>query len=141
MTQAPHSWPPGNPVLLFDGVCNLCNSFVRFLLKQDRKEILFYAWLQSDAGRRLAESHGIDPSRENSVVLLSNNMTWTKSDAVLEVCRLLGGGWKFFLVFRILPKSLRDALYNTVARYRYRWFGKKNECQPVPEAYRSRFLR
>src|SRR5262245_14901139 len=103
--------PGGKATLLFDGVCNLCNAAVRFLLKQDRHGTLSYAWLQSETGQSLARRYGVDPARENSFVLIYNGQAYTRSDAVLQVGRLLGGAWKMLTGFRALPKRWRDAVY------------------------------
>ena len=101
--------------------------------------MIAYAWLQSETGKSLAATYGIDSIREDSFVLVSGNKALTRSDAVLEVFRLLGGAWKIITVLRIIPRAWRDALYDAIAKRRYRWFGKKDSCQLLPEEYLKRF--
>ena len=129
-----------NPVLLFDGVCNLCNSSVQTVIKADKKGFFMFASLQSDAARDLLRQSNLSESHLDSVVLYYNERFYTHSDAVLEAARLLGGGWSLLYIFRIVPRFIRDAVYNWIARNRYRWFGKKDQCMiPTPDL-KSRFL-
>ena len=134
-------------IVVFDGVCNLCNGAVRFILKRDKKEIFNFSWLQSETGRRLYAEYKLDPEEENSlavrqagIVLLHGEKVFTRSAAVLQIAKMLGGGWVLFYPFILIPKFIRDGLYNFVARNRYRWFGKKNDCVLPDPKYRSRFL-
>lgn len=135
----------GSPVLLYDGVCGMCNKGVQTVLKHDRKGTMRFAALQSDYGQASLERHpelkGLD-----SVVLIEKfgaageERAYAQSTAALRVLSYLGGIWKLFLVAYILPRSLRDALYNFVARNRYEVFGKHDACMlPSPET-RARFL-
>ena len=113
---------------------------MNFILKRDRKELFQFAWLQSVTGQELIKKYKWDAGNENSFVLIYNDKIYTKSTAALMVLKLLGGGWGLFYLFRMIPKKIRDAVYDFVARNRYRWFGKKNECVLPEERYRSRFL-
>lgn len=133
------------PVLLYDGVCGMCNKSVQSILKHDRKGAMRFAALQSDYGQAALDRHpelkGLD-----SVVLLEKfdatgeERAFAQSTAALRVLSYLGGIWKLFLIAYILPRSLRDALYNFVARNRYEVFGKHDACMlPSPET-RARFL-
>jgi predicted DCC family thiol-disulfide oxidoreductase YuxK len=127
-----------NPVLFFDGECNLCNSSVQFVIKRDRKKLFRFAALQSEAGRQALTRY---PGRvPDSFVLLYKDRFYVKSDAALLVCRLLGGGMSLLYGFMVVPRFIRNAVYDMVSRNRYRWFGKRNECMiPTPEL-KSRFL-
>ena len=133
--------PGGKSVLLFDGVCNLCNGFVQFVLKRDKKGQFLFASLQSQIGKQLMEKHQICIEELSSVVLISEEGSFTESDAVLWVVRAMGGFLSvFFSVAYILPKPFRDRLYRFIAKNRYRLFGIKESCMlPRPE-WRSRFL-
>ncbi len=129
-----------NPIILFDGVCNLCSGSVQFILRRDREGRFRFASLQSDAGRRLQAEHGLDPEALDSIVLIADGRTYKESDAALGIARRLGGPWKLLTVFRLVPRPLRDWAYRLIARNRYRWFGKTESCWlPTPEL-RGRFL-
>ena len=130
-----------HPVLLFDGVCNLCNGFVQFVIKRDSKARFRFAALQSNSAQALLEQAGY-ANREDldTVVLIENGKIYTHSDVALQVTGKLGGLWPLFSIFWVLPKFIRDAIYNWVARNRYRWFGKREACMiPTPEL-RERFI-
>ena len=128
------------PVLLFDGVCNLCNWSVRTIVRLDREGNVLFAPLQSDVGRELLSRVGMDPDYFDSVVLVDGEDHYTKSEAVLRVCRLLDGPVPLLYPLVYLPGGLRDGAYDLVGEYRYEVFGKQEEC-PVPEAeVRERFL-
>ncbi|MCB0704981.1 MAG: thiol-disulfide oxidoreductase DCC family protein [Saprospiraceae bacterium] len=130
-----------HPVLLFDGVCNLCNGFVQFVIKRDSKARFRFAALQSNSAQALLEQAGY-ANREDldTVVLIENGKIYTHSDVALRVTGKLGGLWPLFSIFWVLPKFIRDAIYNWVARNRYRWFGKREACMiPTPEL-RERFI-
>jgi predicted DCC family thiol-disulfide oxidoreductase YuxK len=132
--------PKGKSVLLFDGVCNLCNSSVQFVLKRDLRERFLFASLQSEAGQELMKAHGLDPASLNTVVLIDQDKAYTRSSAGLQVCKYLGFPWSLMGVFWIVPAALRNWVYNWIARNRYRWFGKQEYCMmPTPE-YKARFL-
>ena len=127
-------------MLLFDGVCNLCNASVQWVLKRDRKGIFKFAALQSKTGQRLLQQLGFSQENFDTVVLVDGEKVFTRSDAPLEIARRLGGFWSLFSIFRIIPRFIRDAVYDWIARNRYRWFGRKEECMlPRPE-WKSRFL-
>lgn len=119
-------------IILFDGVCNLCNGTVNFLIRRDRGDRFRFATLQSDTGRRLWAIHhdaGLPP---DSFVLIENDKTYDKSTAFLRIVQKLPGGWKLLSGALIIPRFLRDAAYSFVARNRYKWFGKKPSCM-LPE--------
>ncbi|OON69593.1 thiol-disulfide oxidoreductase DCC family protein [Hymenobacter sp. CRA2] len=132
---------PNSSVILFDGVCNLCHGLVQFVISRDPQGRFQFASLQSAAGQRLMPA-GInpDPNDPDSVVLIENGRAYTHSTAVLRILRHLGGGWPLLAAGLVLPRVLRDAAYRFVARNRYRWFGKQDECWlPTPEL-KARFL-
>ncbi len=129
-----------HPVILFDGVCNLCDSFVQFIIKRDKKGIFKFASLQSDVGQELLSESEINPNELSTVVMVYKNNYYTHSRVPLEVVKRFGGLWPLLYGFVIVPSSLRNAIYNWVARNRYKWFGKKDACMmPTPDI-RQRFL-
>lgn len=130
----------GHPILLFDGVCNLCNSFVQFVIQRDPEAIFRFAPLQSEIGRELSARAGLPLDELNTVVLYHNDRFYIHSDVALQVVRRLPGFWSVLYGLNVLPKSLRDSIYNWIARNRYRWFGKRESCMmPTPDLKR-RFL-
>ncbi len=129
-----------SPVLLFDGVCNLCNASVQWILTHDRRGVFRFAALQSENGQALLRQFGLDQEKFDSVVLVHNDRIFLRSDAPLEFVRHLGGAWPRLYGFKIIPRFLRDAIYNWIARNRYRWFGRREACMlPRPE-WKARFL-
>ena len=127
-------------IVLFDGVCNLCNGSVQFLLRRDRRRRFRFAALQSAAGRALLEQYGLSTQTLETIVVLEGGQARVRSDAALHLARRLPWPWPALAVFRILPRPLRDALYDFVARHRYRWFGRTESCMlPTPDVA-DRFL-
>ncbi len=132
--------PTDKPLLLFDGVCNLCNGAVQWVIRHDPAGKIHFAALQSNTGQQVLRQAGLSGEQLSSVVLYYQDRLYTRSDAALELLRLLGGFWSFFYLFRIIPRFVRDTIYEWIARNRYRWFGKREECMiPTPEL-KSRFL-
>ena len=128
------------PILFFDGVCNLCNSSVRFVIRYDRKQIMKFAPLQSDLGRSIGYELGLNTDQLQSIIYLKDGQYFQKSRAVIEVLTDMGGIWRLARLFLILPKSLADWFYDQMAMHRYQWFGKQNSCMvPSPEV-QERFL-
>jgi predicted DCC family thiol-disulfide oxidoreductase YuxK len=128
-------------ILLFDGVCNLCNSIVQFTIKKDRKGKFKFASLQSDAGQALLRKFGLPTDDFDSLVFINGNKYFLKSPAVLQVLKVLGGIWKLFYVFIIFPGPMRDFIYNIIAKTRYKIFGKRDTCMvPTPDI-KQRFLQ
>ena len=115
-------------ILLFDGVCNLCNSAVDIILKKGPESHFKLIPLQSDEGQQLLKEFDL-PLEINTVVLIHNNQVLSESEAVLEICRYLKAPWSWLAVFKILPKSCRNKLYHFVANNRYKWFGKQTSCR------------
>lgn len=129
-----------HPIVLFDGVCNLCSGSVQFILKRDQEGKFRFASLQSEAGRKLMLEHGLDPDALSSVVVIDEGRAYQESSAALRIARHLPGAWKLLRVFAAVPRPVRDVVYRLIARNRYRWFGKTEACWlPTPEL-RARFL-
>lgn len=120
--------PDDGPIVLFDGVCNLCNEFVQFLLPRDADEQFYFTSLQSEVGKRLLAEHGLPTDELESVVLIEGDEAYVKSGAVIRIAAKLGGVYRLLSPFRYLPRVLRDFAYDFVAERRYRWFGKKDRC-------------
>lgn len=129
-----------HPVLLFDGVCNLCHGSVRFVLDRDRHARFRFAPLQSELGRALLARHGLDPDALDTMVLVDADGAHARSDGFVRLVRGLGAPWSALALLAIVPRAIRDTAYDWVARNRYRWFGRKDACpMPRPE-WRERFL-
>ncbi|GGD39463.1 thiol-disulfide oxidoreductase DCC family protein [Muriicola marianensis] len=131
----------GIKIILFDGVCNLCNRSVQFVIRRDRKDLFRFAALQSEAGERLVRERGIDTSKVDSIILIEPGVAYyVKSEAALRIARGLTGLWPLLGIFLWLPRSFRDLFYDLVARHRYKIFGKQDACMvPSPEL-RKKFL-
>ncbi|WP_298715046.1 thiol-disulfide oxidoreductase DCC family protein [Chitinophaga sp.] len=130
----------GKAVILFDGVCRFCNGSVNFVLRHDKSGRFRFAPLQSEPGQRLMAEHGIDREKTDSFVLIEGGKPYLKSTAALRVARGLGFPWNLLWAFMIVPAFIRNAVYDRIARNRYRWFGKMDACM-VPDAeMRSKFL-
>ena len=127
------------PVILFDGVCNLCSRSVQFILKRDKEKIFSFASLQSNYGQDLLKQYDLPVDVFNSFILFQDGNIYTRSTAALKMFSQLKG-WRWVKTFWIVPKFIRDAVYNLIAKNRYKWFGKKQECWvPTPEL-KARFL-
>jgi len=128
------------PIVLFDGVCNLCNGAVQFIIRHDKKNIFMFASLQSEVGRKILEQYNFPLDEFNSFILIENNKAYTRSTGALRVAKKLNGLWPLLYGFIIIPKFIRDSIYNWVAGNRYKWFGKKDACMiPTPEL-KTKFL-
>ena len=129
-----------HPVVLFDGVCTLCDRAVQFILDRDPDGVFRFASLQSGTGRALMRRHQLDPDALSSVVVVDGERAYTRSDAALRIARDLDSPWRALVGFRVVPRILRDAAYDAVAARRYRWFGTREACRiPTPEVA-ARFL-
>ena len=136
---------PNYPVLLYDGVCGFCNKTVQVILSRDKRGLMRFAALESDYGKAVKSRH---PELENidSVVFVEHNpgppgeRVFVRSDAALRILSYLGGAWKLLLVFRLIPRPVRDYFYDLFAKYRYKFFGKVDSCMLPPPDARSRFL-
>jgi len=117
-----------HPVILFDGVCNFCNGAVNFVLRQDKKGIFKFAPLQSEAGRKLLQQYNLSTKDFDSFVLIDNGKVYKKSSASLQVLNKLPWYWKVTQILKFIPAVLRNAVYDFIAKNRYKWFGKKEKC-------------
>lgn len=129
-----------NAIILFDGICNLCNSSVNFVIKHDTKKQFIFASLQSDAAKDILLQFGIINLPLESIILIENNKIYKKSTAVLRIAKQLNNGIQFSYVFILIPKFIRDAIYNFIGKYRYQWFGKKHECMIPSKELKNRFI-
>lgn len=127
-------------IVLFDGVCNLCNTAVDFIISRDEKERFKIAALQDEVTRELLKEYKINDDYLDSLVFIHQDAVFYKSRAALEIARNLGGLWPLLYTFIIIPNFIRDPLYNWIARNRYRWFGKKETCRLPTAQEKRRFL-
>ena len=131
---------PDSALILYDGVCHLCQGFVRFILRRDRGKKFRFGFIQSAAGQEIIRAYPSLTDGLNTVVLIEGTRVFTRSAAALRVVRKLTGGWPLLYAFIVIPPFLRDALYDVVARHRYRWFGRSPQClMPSPE-HTDRFI-
>ena len=130
-----------SPVILFDGICNLCNAAVQYVIKHDPPGLFKFASLQSVTGQQLLSTHGLQQSDFNSFVLIEDDKAFTKSEAALMVAKKLKGPVKLLGGFIFVPTFIRDRIYNLIARNRYKWFGKKDSCMLPGPGLESRFLK
>ena len=128
------------PVVLFDGVCNLCTASVQFVIRHDKKKLFRFAALQSTTGQALLEQNNLPGTTFNSFVLIENNKVYTRSSAALRLSRRLNGILPLLYGFMIVPKFIRDGVYNLIARNRYKWFGKTETCLIPSPDLQARFL-
>ena len=128
------------PVILFDGVCNLCNKSVLFVIKHDPRSIFKFASLQSETGRSLLGHYGLSANDLNSFILIMNDKAYTRSTAVLKVTQYLSGPARLLYGFIIVPAFIRNGIYNLIAGNRYKWFGKKDSCMVPSPSLEARFL-
>ena len=133
--------PKNKKLILFDGVCNLCNNAVLKIIRQDKNDIFLFTSIQSNVGKNIINELGIDISKIDSIVLyIPGGNYFVKSEAVFKIANEFKGAWKIIQIFRIFPDFLNNLFYDFVARNRYRWFGKKEECMIPSEKLNSKFL-
>ena len=127
-------------IILFDGVCNLCSGSVNFVIKRDRKDVFRFAPLQEKIGIELMAFYNIDRRKTDSIVLIENGKAYVKSTAALRAARHLPAGWPLLYGLMVVPKFIRNWVYDIIARNRYKWYGKKDQCMiPTPEL-RAKFI-
>lgn len=127
------------PIILFDGVCNFCDGAVNFVIKRDKKNKLKFAPLQTAAAKQLMVDYNL-PDTMESFILIVNGQAYSKSTAALKVCRYLTGLWPICYGLIVVPKVIRDGVYNWIAKNRYKWFGQKDTCMMPTPAIREKFL-
>jgi predicted DCC family thiol-disulfide oxidoreductase YuxK len=127
-------------IILFDGVCNLCNSSVNFVIKHDPKNRFKFAALQSEIGQELISKHNINTLKTDSIILIDNDRAYIKSTAALRIAKYLNKGYPLLYGFIIIPNFIRNWVYDYIAKNRYKWYGKKDSCMiPTPEL-KEKFL-
>ena len=129
-----------NNIIIFDGVCNLCNASVQFIIKRDTKGIFKFLPLQSDKTHKILQQFNIDFKNIDTVILIKDNNIFGRSDAALEIVDSFDYPWKAFYFLTIIPKFVRDWVYDIIARHRYRWFGKRETCMIPTDDIKTRFL-
>lgn len=133
--------PENKKIILFDGVCNLCNSAVQFVIQHDTKDVFRFVALQSELGQEILKHIGINPKNIDSIILYEPGVAYYyKSSAAIKIAQNLDGFWHFETVFRIIPTAIRNQLYDYIAKNRYKWYGKQESCMiPSPEL-KAKFL-
>ena len=134
-----HPITQAHPIILFDGVCNLCNASVRFIVDRDPRGIFRYASLQSETGQRLLAEHG-QADDLSTLILIEDGKAYSQSSAALRIVRRLSGLWPALSALLVVPRPLRDLVYKGVAKRRYKWFGRTDECRIPTPGERERFL-
>jgi predicted DCC family thiol-disulfide oxidoreductase YuxK len=135
------NFPLNKKIILFDGVCNLCNSTVQFIIKHDKDDVFRFVALQSELGQEILNYIGIDSKNIDSIVLYEPGVSYYyKSDAALQIAKNLDGLFSLGIIFKIIPTGIRNSLYDYIAKNRYKWYGKKESCMlPTPEL-KAKFL-
>ena len=127
-------------VILFDGVCNLCNDSVKFIIKNDKRNIFKFAPLQGNYGIKIQNSYNINTTKINSIILVDGENTFTKSSAALRIAKDLRAPFFMFYVFIIIPVFIRNFIYDLIAKNRYKWFGKMDNCMIPTKELKSKFF-
>ncbi|NND16854.1 MAG: thiol-disulfide oxidoreductase DCC family protein [Eudoraea sp.] len=128
-------------IILFDGVCNLCNRFVQWIIKRDKNDAFRFAPLESKIGQQLLQEHNLNPDAMDTIVLIQPfSGHYTKSTAALKIGSTIGGIYRIFSLFWIFPAFLRDPVYDWVARNRYKWYGKQDKCMVPTAELKAKFL-
>ena len=134
-------FPKGKKIILFDGVCNLCEASVQFVIKYDTKNVFRFVALQSDLGIAIVKHIGLESKNIDSIILYEPGIAYNyKSAAALEIAKNLGGFFHFGTIFRLIPNGLRNLLYDYIAKNRYLWYGKKESCLVPTIELKSKFL-
>lgn len=129
-----------SPIILFDGVCNFCNSTVNFILRIDKKQVFRFAALQSNAGQQLLRNYHLSQETFNSFLFIERGKPYTASTAALRLVRYLPWYWQWAQALWLIPRFIRDRLYRLIANNRYKWFGKREACMVPSPAVQKRFL-
>lgn len=133
--------PPNKKIILFDGVCNLCNSAVLFIIKRDANDVFRFVALQSKVGQEICNYIGVDPNKMDSIILYEPGLAYYyKSEAALKIASQLGFLYSLSAAFKIIPEGVRNHIYDYIAKNRYRWFGKKDQCMIPTKELNAKFL-
>lgn len=127
-------------IIFFDGICNLCNGSINFILKRDRNNQFLVGALQDDFSKKILSFYTIHPDYMESLILLEGSNLYIKSSAALRIAKKLNGLWPVFYIFIAIPQGIRDRIYDWIGRNRYRWFGKKNTCRVASPTEHAKFL-
>ena len=127
-------------IILFDGVCNLCNGAVTYIIKRDKKNVFKFAALQSEIGQQLISKFNIDTSKVDSIIFIDGEKHYEKSSAALHIAKQLSGAYPLLFGFMVVPKFIRNSIYDYIAKNRYKWFGKKESCMIPTVELKSKFL-
>ncbi len=131
---------PYQPLLLFDGICNLCNTSINYIIKRDKRQLFKFASLQSDAAKQVLLQFNEKKYSIDSIILICNNSIYYKSSAILKLLSIMGGIYSVSAIGYIIPKKLRDKLYDYIAKNRYKWFGKRESCMLPTTDLEQRFI-
>ena len=135
------TFPKGIQIIVFDGVCNLCNSAIQFVIKRDKKRQFRYTSLEGDLGKQLLAERSIDVTKIDSIILINPDVAYYyKSSAALEISKGLKGAYPLMSIFFIIPLPIRDWVYDFIAKNRYKWFGKKQTCMIPTKEQQELFL-
>lgn len=133
--------PKNKNIILFDGVCNLCDASVQFIIKHDKKDVFRFVALQSDLGIEIIKYIGIDARNIDSIILYKPGIAYYyKSSAALEIAKELGGFFSLVIIFKIIPETFRNKMYDFIAKNRYKWYGKKESCMLPTAELKAKFL-
>jgi len=133
--------PVDKKIILFDGICNLCDAAVQFVIKRDKKDVFRFLAIQSDFGQEIIKFIGIDISKTDSIILYEPGKAYYhKAEAALKISKELGGIYSLLTIFTLLPKGISNIVYDFIARNRYKWYGKKDACIIPTPAIRAKFL-
>ena len=133
--------PKNKNIILFDGVCNLCDASVQFIIKHDKKDVFRFVALQSDLGLEIIKYIGIDARNIDSIILYKPGIAYYyKSSAALEIAKELGGFFSLVIIFKIIPETFRNKMYDFIAKNRYKWYGKKESCMLPTAEFKAKFL-
>ena len=127
-------------MIVFDGVCLVCNRWVQFVLRHDKQKQFLFTTMQSVTGQQLLTRHGLNPQNPSSFLLVDKSGGYADTDAIIRIITQLGGSWKLAGALRIVPSFIRDAIYRLIARNRYRWFGKRDSCMVPNAEIANRFI-
>jgi predicted DCC family thiol-disulfide oxidoreductase YuxK len=135
------NFPPNKKIILFDGVCNLCDSAVQFVIQNDKKDVFRFVALQSELGQDILKHIGIADKNIDSIILYEPGIAYYyKSSAAIQIAKSLGGFFQFGTIFRIIPTGISNQLYDYIAKNRYKWYGKKEICMIPTLELKSKFL-
>jgi predicted DCC family thiol-disulfide oxidoreductase YuxK len=127
-------------IIIFDGICNLCNRLVDFIIRKDKKNRFVFAANQSESGKKILAQYNLDFSIVDTIYLIENNQVYSRSTAVLKIIKQLSFPWNWLYIFIIIPRFIREPIYRLIARNRYRWFGIRTSCRVPTAEERDRFL-